>query len=179
MLRAHPDRGRFRDFLKTALYHLLVDHHRSRRKQPSPLDPEASALVQPPPDLEQLDAEFTAAWREELLSRAWEQLAAQEPRTGRLYAAVLRLRTAQPDWSSSQLADELSAQLGRPVDAAWVRKNLQRARAKFSDCLIAAVAEGMEAAGPEAIAEELDELGLLEFCRSAMARSRQSGQRGT
>jgi RNA polymerase sigma-70 factor (ECF subfamily) len=26
--RASPDRGRFRDFLKTTLYHLIVDHQR-------------------------------------------------------------------------------------------------------------------------------------------------------
>src|SRR5262245_53268672 len=35
--RVDPDRGRFRDFLKTALRHLVADHFRRLRKQPQGL----------------------------------------------------------------------------------------------------------------------------------------------
>src|SRR5262245_40610730 len=34
---ARPDRGRFRDFLKTALYHLVIDHRRRQARRPAPL----------------------------------------------------------------------------------------------------------------------------------------------
>ena len=30
---ANPEKGRFRDLLKTALYHLIIDHHKKKRKQ--------------------------------------------------------------------------------------------------------------------------------------------------
>jgi len=35
--RADPERGRFRDFLKTSLYHLVVDYQRRRQQQAVPL----------------------------------------------------------------------------------------------------------------------------------------------
>src|SRR5262245_30429433 len=35
--RADPERGRFRDYLKRALVHLVTDHHRRRQKWPRPL----------------------------------------------------------------------------------------------------------------------------------------------
>jgi DNA-directed RNA polymerase specialized sigma24 family protein len=35
--RADPERGRFRDYLKTALVHLVTDHHRRRASRPRPL----------------------------------------------------------------------------------------------------------------------------------------------
>src|ERR687883_306983 len=41
--RAHPDRGRFRDFLKTCLYHLVIDHQRRQSKRPLALPAEEVA----------------------------------------------------------------------------------------------------------------------------------------
>src|SRR5690242_54719 len=42
--RADPERGRFRDFVKTALYHLIVDYHRRRQGQPHSLPGDSAAL---------------------------------------------------------------------------------------------------------------------------------------
>src|SRR5437870_2922686 len=39
--RADPDRGRFRDFVKMALRHLVADHHRRHRVRPRRLSDEA------------------------------------------------------------------------------------------------------------------------------------------
>ena len=168
--RAHPDRGRFREFLKTALYHLLVDYWRAQRRRPERLDEADSVLVAQPPAAEQLDAEFVDGWREELLTRAWECLAAEERRTGQPYYTVLQLRAAEPENTAAQLAERLSAQLAKQVNEAWVRKNLQRAREKFSSLLVANVAQGLNSASPDAIADELEEVGLLELCRPALDR---------
>ena len=41
---------------------------------------------------------------------------------------VLRLRAERPEARSDDLATELTAKLGKPVNAAWVRQNLHRAR---------------------------------------------------
>src|SRR5262245_23516681 len=43
---ANPERGRFRDLLKSALYHLIVDHHKRKQRQApllAPDGPEPSA----------------------------------------------------------------------------------------------------------------------------------------
>ena len=35
---ADPGRGRFRDFLKRTVYHLMIDYHRARRAGPIPME---------------------------------------------------------------------------------------------------------------------------------------------
>ena len=84
---ADPGRGRFRDYLRTALRHLVTDHHRAKQREPAPLAVEPAAT---PGDA---DETFHTAWREELLERAWQGLAAEQA-TGH---AVLRLRVEEPD----------------------------------------------------------------------------------
>ena len=43
--RADPERGRFRDLVKTAVFHLIVDHRRRQQARPRPLDPEVIAAT--------------------------------------------------------------------------------------------------------------------------------------
>src|SRR3954464_7283198 len=38
--QADPRRGRFRDYLKTALFHLVIDYQRRQRSHPGPLPPD-------------------------------------------------------------------------------------------------------------------------------------------
>src|SRR5436305_10720187 len=63
---ADPGRGRFRDYLKGTLFHLIADYHRKAKHSPLPLDPER---VEPAvePDSEQ-DEAFLARRRDELLA---------------------------------------------------------------------------------------------------------------
>src|SRR5262249_45074653 len=54
---ARPPRGRFRDSLKTTLYHPVIDHHRRQGRRPAPLpaeDPGVAAAEAGPAS----DAEF-------------------------------------------------------------------------------------------------------------------------
>ncbi len=67
--RADPKRGRFRDYVKTALVHLVTDYYRSRQAWPKPLaddvpDRAAAAIIG-----ESADDDFLASWRAELLER--------------------------------------------------------------------------------------------------------------
>src|SRR5204862_1035092 len=75
--RADPERGRFRDFVKTALRNLVTNHHKKVARHPAASleKPEDVAADTPPEDL---DAEFLSNWRKALLDRAWESLAALE-----------------------------------------------------------------------------------------------------
>jgi RNA polymerase sigma-70 factor (ECF subfamily) len=172
--RADERRGRFRDFLKTALFHLIVDTQRGRKK-PMPL-PDRTGRVEPfvesPPLLEEEEADrrFLAVWRGELLARAWDSLALHERETGQPTHTVLRLRTEHPQLRSPEMAERLTSSLGRPVSAVWVRKKLVLAREKFTDALLEAVAQSLAEPTHEALEQELIDLGLVDHCRAALAR---------
>jgi hypothetical protein len=53
-----------------------------------------------------------------------------------------------------------------------VRKTLQRARAKYAELLVAEVARSMDDPTPDELEQELIDLELLPFCRSALGRRR-------
>jgi RNA polymerase sigma-70 factor (ECF subfamily) len=172
--RADERRGRFRDFLKTALFHLIVDTQRSRKRPAVTGDRKAHAepFVESPPLLEEeeADRQFLAVWRAELLARAWDALARYERDTGHPTHAILRLRTENPKLRSAEMAERLSVSLGRPVTATWVRKKLVLAREKFTDALLEAVAQSLVEATHDTLERELIDLGLLEHCRAALSR---------
>jgi RNA polymerase sigma-70 factor (ECF subfamily) len=73
------------------------------------------------------------------------------------------------------MAEHLSAALGKPVNAAWVRQNLHRAREKFAELLVEEVLHTLERPTAEQLEEELIDLALFEYCRDAVARFRARG----
>jgi RNA polymerase sigma-70 factor (ECF subfamily) len=161
--RAAPERGRFRDYLKKALIHLVTDHHRARQKQPSAFAANSPEAIAPRPDSEQ---DFVRAWCEELLERTMQALAAANA----AYHAVLLCRIEDPNATSAEMAEQLSARLGKEVTAAWERKTRQRAHDKFAELLIEEVAGSLEGTSPAALEAELRELDLLKYCQTALAR---------
>jgi RNA polymerase sigma-70 factor (ECF subfamily) len=162
--RADPTKGRFRDYLKTALSRLVTDHYRARQAWPQRLSPDAAA----PAASEGADTEarFLEHWRQGLLDRTWVALAEQNL----TYQAVLRHRVENPDMPSARMAEELTAKLGKPLTADSIRKTLQRAHEKFADLLIEEVARSLENPTPDELRAELQELDLLKYCRSALER---------
>jgi RNA polymerase sigma factor (sigma-70 family) len=166
---ANPGRGRFRNYLKTSLVHLVNDYHRARKAQPAFLD---STQLEPAAGPESLDLslDFAASWREEILDRTWKTFAGNNP----TYHAVLALRVENPDLSSTALAEQLTAQLAKPINAARVRKDLQRAREKFADLLVEEIVFSLESDDPEEVEKELRELDLLRYCGSALAKRRKA-----
>jgi RNA polymerase sigma-70 factor (ECF subfamily) len=171
---ADPGRGRFRDFLKRAVYHLMIDHHRARRTTPQAFGDVAPHLAVQGPDTnawdQDLDRQFLESWREQLMAHAWAELEKVQERTGQPFADVLRLRVASPDLRSPQLAEQLSQCLGRPVNSGWVRLNLHRARDLFVEALLGQVEHSLGTPSPERLEQELIELGPLEYCRPALKR---------
>jgi RNA polymerase sigma factor (sigma-70 family) len=169
---ADPGKGRFRDYLKRAIYNLMMDYHRSRKARPLVLGDEAAgpaAFYQGSWD-QDLDRQFLDSWREQLMAHAWVELDEVQERTGQPFADVLRLRVTSPDLRSGELAQRLSERLGRPVNAGWVRLNLHRAREMFVESLLAEVERSLENSSKQGLEEELIELGLFEHCRSVLKR---------
>jgi RNA polymerase sigma-70 factor (ECF subfamily) len=167
---ANPERGRFRDFVKGVLFHMVADYHARRKREPGlfPADaPDPGADCSLAAEREEA---FRTSWRDELLARAWSALEAHEKEQGQPFYTVLRFRADHQDLSSAQMAEQLSGQLGKPLTAAGVRKTLERARERFADFLLDEIAQAVDVPSRERLEEELIELGLLEYCKSALDR---------
>src|SRR5262245_9826332 len=189
--RADPSRGRFRDLLKRSLRHLAIDHWRRKRvekeRTPIPFRDDgrrtpipADWHTAPPPrrvapdlDIAEADRTFLRGWRAEMLAQAWDGLARLEEQTRCSWYTVLRLQTDHPQARSADLARLVGARLGKPLSEAAFRQLLCRARDKFADFLVDAVARSLATPDPDAVAEELIELDLLSYCRRSLARLRQ------
>jgi RNA polymerase sigma-70 factor (ECF subfamily) len=170
--RVDPERGRFRDYVKTVLLHLVADYHRQRQSEPGSL--QSGSLFHPasePPD-EAADREFIAQWRQELLDRAWESLAAIENQSDQKFYTVLRWRAEHPDAPAAEIAERLARETGRPITEVGIRQTLHRAREKFAELLLDEVARSIDSSAPDRLEEELADLGLLAYCQPAIDRRR-------
>jgi RNA polymerase sigma-70 factor (ECF subfamily) len=166
---ANPQRGRFRDFVKTSVFHLIVDHQKRKQKQAAPLPSEVGDRAASPAGTVS-EEEFLASWREELLDRTWLALQAFEQETAQPYYTVLRFRTDQPMLSSEAMAEQIGTRLGKTYKVDAFRQTLHRAREKFADLLLEEVEQSLEHVGRERLDEELADLGLLTYCRGALER---------
>ncbi|MFO0954768.1 MAG: sigma-70 family RNA polymerase sigma factor [Isosphaeraceae bacterium] len=155
---ADPSKGRFRDYLRTVLHRLIIDHFRGRKVQQLPpgdlLDPSGP------------DEEFDHVWRKVVIDRVISRLETYEVSTPKnRYATVLHLRLNHPDTPIEDLAQKLSTQVGTRVSPEAFRKTLQRARAKFVELLIIELRETIHPSEPEDIEAEIFDLGLGSFYR--------------
>jgi RNA polymerase sigma-70 factor (ECF subfamily) len=176
---ADRERGRFRNFVKGVLAHLIADHYRRQQARPRPLPPEVEDAQAPGRGPTDPDPLFVESWRQALLGRAWQALAEVEAETGQPFHTVLRLRVDQPDLRSAQMAEQLSARLGKPVSPAGVRQTLHRARDRFADLLLDEVLQTLGRSAEEDLEQELIELNLLGYCQAALDRRLGSAGRAT
>lgn len=163
---ADPTRGRFRNYVRSVLIHLLNRYRKRELKRPRAVpanDPVLAGLCCLPEDR---DAEFRSSWRHTLLDRANGALADAQP----VYHAVLRCRRDHPEARSAELARRVGERLGRTFTADNVRQTLHRARELFADLLLNEVAQSLENPTLERVEEELCELELLDHCRPALQR---------
>jgi RNA polymerase sigma-70 factor (ECF subfamily) len=167
---ADRQRGRFRDFVKGVLFHLVADYHHKRRRDPRQISdnlPESGADCALAAERE---AAFRDSWRDELLARAWSALERIEHENNQPYYTVLRFKAEHSHLSSAEMAEQLSVQLRKSLTAAGVRKTLERARDRFGDLLLDEIADAIDNPSREALEAELIDLGLLDHCRPALDR---------
>jgi RNA polymerase sigma-70 factor (ECF subfamily) len=170
--RADPERGRFRDFVRTALINLVTDYRKKAgRRLAASLERPEEVAAAPSADLDQ---DFLSSWRKALFDRAWEALAALQKPGGPPFYTVLRLRSEQPELSSPEAAKLLTAQLqpAEPYTDAGLRKILQRARELFADLLVEEVARSLRTSSLERLEQEVIDLGLQVHCQRALERRR-------
>ena len=170
---ADPGRGKFRQFIKTVLINLVIDYRKRLSGGPHLEDMKLEPTVV---DLqrEQSEAAFKSSWREELLRRAWASLEEVQRDEGGFSYSVLRFRSRNPRLSSAEMAARLSSQLRpeKPWNESGIRKLLQRSREKFAEILLREVGHSLEGPTLDQLEEELAELELLAYCRSALKRRR-------
>jgi RNA polymerase sigma-70 factor (ECF subfamily) len=165
--RADPGLGRFRDLIKRAIHNLVIDDKRRRRTRPRAAPVETLEPIAAPETCADLDREFIDCWRSEVLEHAWKELKRRERPGGAPYYTVLRLRVDHPELRSHEIADRLATSLGRPTTPGWVRQTLSAARVKYLDLVIDEVARTLGGPTNDRLEDELRNLGLWEYCRSA------------
>lgn len=167
--RATIEKGRFRDYLKSSLRHLVVDYRRRENGGPQRYLQDIvdrTDVADPASD----DAEFDGVWRDDLLARAWRQLEELQRSSDQPWHTVLRLRVDHPDWNSTMLASEAATLSNRSISQAGARKLLQRAREMFTDLLIGEVSGYLDSPARDVLEQELIEVGLYEWCKSGLDR---------
>lgn len=162
--QADPQRGRFRDYVKASLRHLVSKHRAKAQKLPHLLSDHSPEVEAPAEDG---DRQFNLSWRETLLQRTWEALAQAHPG----YHAILQARAAHPRLPSDQLAVIVARQTGKTLTAVNLRQTLHRARAAFVDLLIEEVGHSLNNPTPAQVEDELRELDLLGYCQHVLSRS--------
>jgi RNA polymerase sigma factor (sigma-70 family) len=155
---ADKAKGRFRDYLRTVLHRLIIDHFRSRKLQPLP----PGDLL----DATRPDEDFDQVWRETVINRVWSRLETYQASTPKnRYATVLQLRRDHPKASIDEIALKLSELTRTQVTPEAFRKNLQRARAKFIDLLVQELRETIHPTTTQDIEDEIYDLGLGHLYR--------------
>lgn len=165
---ADPERGRLRDYLKRALRNLVVDYQREKSAGGLPLgdiEPVAETATGQDDDM------FVNIWREELISRALDALAAEEGKDGKRLYTVLRFRMDNPKMRSPEMAEALAARVGKKITPGWVRKRLLLARQRLVELLLAELTETLDRPTREEIEQELIDLKLLEYCGDQIRNS--------
>src|SRR5262249_3184104 len=148
--RADPDHGRFRDYLKTSLIHMVYD---SRERQQHGFELAAPEAL-PDPSANDFEAPWRAGILERTwaaLERAWKALEVDRP----AYHALLELLRVDPTLRSPQIVESLSVQRGIRVSADWVRQAKKRAWTSFANHLIDEVAHSLGTDDLHTLTEEL------------------------
>jgi RNA polymerase sigma-70 factor (ECF subfamily) len=167
---ADPGRGQFRKFVKTVLFHLVVDYRHRQQGRPRSLNEGLAEPALPAPEHTEAEQEFLKGWREELIERTWLALEELERKTGQPVHTILRFRFDHPMRSSAEMAEQLGARLGQQYTVNALRQALKRARDRFGDLLLREVEHSLENPTVEQLQEELTDLGLLSSCLSALQR---------
>jgi hypothetical protein len=168
---ANPARGRFRDYLKTSLINMWRDARNEGQRWRGLAAPDAV----PDPSESDFEKAWSAGMLERtwaVLGRAWEALGEDRP----AYCGLLELLRVDPTLRAPQIVELLSAQRGIHVKEDWVRQAKKRAWAAFAEHLIDEVACTLESGDLDVLEEELIELDLLKYCRSALEKRRRRGR---
>lgn len=159
---ADPSKGRFRDFLKVAVKN-TVRSFWSQKQRRSALSLDQNQFAEP---ISGEESVLDPTWKNTLLELAMSGLEKfEQSHTGCHYFTILKLRTSSPEASSAELAELASKQLGKSISAEVIRQQLRRGRLRLAQMLVEEVAQSLNQPTPDAVEQELIELGLMDYVR--------------
>jgi len=165
---ADPDRGRFRNFLKSILFRMVADHYRKKKRGPTSQEMEAHLEPAVPDDQDAQDQQFLESWRDELLDQTWLELKSISDRERKPHYATLRLKVDFPKLPYDELTPRLTEIVGREISIDNAKQRVKRARDLFSRLLLARVTASLDSPQPADVEQELADLRLLKYCRNAL-----------
>jgi RNA polymerase sigma-70 factor (ECF subfamily) len=158
-----PQKGRFRNYLRTILSRLVCDHRNERHERKEIPGADVPEAADPSADADQL---FSQSWTRTLYDLAMQALKEAHP----TYHAVLRLREEDPDLSSAAMAERASRALGVAMEASNWTQYLHRARERFSDLLLQEVIRSLGHPSRDELLDELRAVGWHSHLRAALER---------
>lgn len=176
--RANPEKGRFRDYLRSVLQRMIVDFQREQQKQQKHRR-ELADHASPEATDDRDDETFRQVWVDELLNLTWQELEDRERAGGQPYYSLLLYKAQNPQKRSEALASHFTQTLGRPFTAANVRQLLHRGQELLNDLMILEIVRSLQqrlgdAVSAERIEEELLQLQMLDKPRKdALQRYRE------
>jgi hypothetical protein len=158
------DRGRFRDYLKTAVRNAALNF---LTRKPASKQCDLRALQHAAGEAQPgTDQQWLAEWRRCLLDRAWQALASHQGQSpGNLFYTVLRVSANHASDDTKTLAARTSRIIGRPIRADAFRKQVSRARRMLAQCLVEEVAQTLDYPTAAQVEEELVALALWKYGR--------------
>ena len=155
---ADKTKGRFRDYLRTVLHRLIIDHFRTRKLQSLP----PGDLL----DTSRPDEDFDRVWREAVINRVWSRLETYQATTPKnRYATVLQLRRDFPKASIEEIAEKLGEITRTHGPPRGVPQEPPARAAKFIELLILELRETIHSNSNEDIEAEIFDLGLGHLYR--------------
>ncbi len=162
---ADPERGRFRDLLKTAIRNMIRTHwQKANRRRPADAD---LSLLQDDFN-EKQDQDWTAAWQRTVIEQTWSRMLAEDEGQPSAGFRLLKLRVQMPDASSEALAEALGKRLNQTIKPDNCRQMLKRARARFAAHLLDEIRASLDDESEDRVQQELADLGLLEWIRDGV-----------
>lgn len=159
-------RGRFRDYLKSAVRNAALTHLRRQRSAPQNLDALADVAASDG-TWREADRIWNEQWRTCLLERVWQALESSESELPESqFHTVLRMVADHPELRSEEHAERLSQRLGRPYRADAFRKQVSRARQMFARLIVYEIRQTLEQPTADSIESELADLDLMKYVRA-------------
>jgi RNA polymerase sigma-70 factor (ECF subfamily) len=162
---ADSERGRFRDYLKTAVRNAALAQLRREAARVRKQEPISRRLVSRGVHVT-VEQGWEQEWRQCVLDRAWRALERHESRSGAgLSHLMLRVVVEHPDEDSKTLASRAANLTHEAISAESFRQRISRARRVLARLLVQEVAETLQNPTPEGVEDELVALGLMPYVR--------------